>query len=462
MDELIIASADGHTTMPMTLWEQYLEKEHHRHLQRLREEQKLFNGTMEPLRDYRINRDSKQIFDTDKVYDEGLKGVWDRDIRLAQMDREGVATEFLFQGDHHAIQMFYHSSNGTYPAPAMDAGARAFNRWTYDNFSPAKERFLLVGAPLTGLDFDAMMAEAKWMGDHGFTAVFTPNYTAIPSQIPLFESYWDPLWAAYAERNLTLISHAGWGLPQGFMFSEIESAAAEVRAEDGDINLMIKKLGQTIFRPDGVFNDPRSRQCMWQTMLGGVFDRHPNLKMMMTEIRGDWVPATLKLLDKIWEDNRDRLHAKRRPSEYWQTNFMAGLSFMNKAELAMRHEIGVKQMAFGRDYPHSEATWPNTRAYLSDIMKNVSEDDVRGIMGENMVSFLGLDRTKLAKVAERIKAPTFQDIANGPMMSEELKTHLDLRCGYSNESEGDKRVGEMAAMLKPEVPRIIAASSIFA
>jgi len=33
---------------------------------------------------------------------------------------------------------------------------------------------------------------------------------------------------------------------------------------------------------------------MWQLMLGGVFDRHPNLKLMMTEVRADWIPATLR------------------------------------------------------------------------------------------------------------------------------------------------------------------------
>jgi hypothetical protein len=48
------------------------------------------------------------------------------------------------------------------------------------------------------------------------------------------------------------------------------------------------------------------------------------------------------------------------------------------------------------------------------------------------------------------------------MMEAALKEHLDLRCGYSNESEGEKRVAEMAAMLKPEVPRIIAAGSLYA
>ena len=50
-------------------------------------------------------------------------------------------------------------------------------------------------------------------------------------------------------------------------------------------------------------------------------------------------------------------------------------------------------------------------------------------MGENMIRFLGLDRAKLAAVAERIQAPTFLEVAKGPPMSAELKDHLDLRCG---------------------------------
>jgi hypothetical protein len=119
-------------------------------------------------------------------------------------------------------------------------------------------------------------------------------------------------------------------------------------------------------------------------------------------------------------------------------------------------------MAFGRDYPHAEATWPNTRAYLSDIMQGIPEAEVRGIMGENMIRFLGLDRSKLGAVASRIKAPTYREVAQGPLLSPQLKEHLDLRCGYSKEGEGDARVAEMAAMLQPDLPRIIAAGSIYA
>jgi hypothetical protein len=190
-------------------------------------------------------------------------------------------------------------------------------------------------------------------------------------------------------------------------------------------------------------------------MLGGVFDRYPKLKMMVTEIRADWIPQTLQLLDKIWETHRDSLPARRPPSEYWRSNCMAGLSFMNKAEVAMRHEIGVETMAFGRDYPHTEGTWPNTVAYFSDLFRGVPEKEMRAILGENMVRFLGLDRAKLAAISERI-APSYKQIAEGPGLAPALIDHLNIRCGYGNPPEGTSRISELEALLKPDLRRIAA------
>ena len=461
MEELIIASADSHSGIPPALWPDYLEGKYHKYLQRLRDEKALFGGTMQLLCDMRVPDAARPVFDKDGCFDRGEEGLWNRDVRLQDMDREGVAAELVFPGDYRTLDMFWNTVNGTYAVAAVDAGARGFNRWCADAFGPAKDRLLMIGAPLSGLDRQAVLDEADYMADRGFAGAFTPGYCALPTQIPVFEADWDPVFAAYAERNLTLITHAGYGMPQGFMHSEVETAAAEVKAEGGGAQELVMKLVTTVFNDSGVFADLRSRQGMWQFMLGGVFDRHPQLKMMVTEVRADWIPATLELLDRVWEQNRDRLPAKRRPSEYWGVNCIAGLSFMNRAELAMRDEIGVACMAFGRDYPHTEGTWPNTIEYLSDIMRGVSESEVRGILGENLIAFLGLDRAHLAGIARRIGAPTYRDIAEGPGLSPELKTHLDYRCGYSKPSEGDGRIAEVKPILERDIPRLVAAGSIY-
>lgn len=461
MEQLIIASADSHSGIPPALWPDYLETAHHKYLQRLRDEMALFSGTMQDLVDLRTPDSARPVFDKDGRFDFGGEGLWNRDLRLRDMDREGIAAELVFPGDYRTLDLFWNTVNGTYALPAVDAGARAFNRWCADAFGPAKDRLLMIGAPLSGLDREAVLAEADYMADQGFVGAFTPGYCALPTQIPVFEADWDPVFAAYAERNLTLITHAGYGMPQGFMHSEVETAAAEVKAEGGGSPELVIKLLTTVFNDSGVFADLRSRQGMWRFMLGGVFDRHPQLRMMITEVRADWIPATLALLDRVWENNRDRLPAKRRPSEYWGVNCIAGLSFMNRAELAMRHEIGVGSMAFGRDYPHAEGTWPNTVEYLSDIFRDVPEAEVRAILGENLIGFLGLDRAHLVTVAERIGAPSYRQIADGPGMSPELKAHLDSRCGYSNPQEGDRRIAEVMPMLERDIPRLVAAGSLY-
>lgn len=41
----------------------------------------------------------------------GYRGTWDADIRLQEMDREGIAVEFVYFGDHRASAMFYNVFN---------------------------------------------------------------------------------------------------------------------------------------------------------------------------------------------------------------------------------------------------------------------------------------------------------------------------------------------------------------
>ena len=106
------------------------------------------------------------------------------------------------------------------------------------------------------------------------------------------------------------------------------------------------------------------RRVMWQLMAGGVLDRHPGLKVALTEIRADWVPATLDHLTTRFAEKQ--VPGKLTPREYWERHFLVVPSSIHRAEVAMRHEIGVGQLGFGQDYPHWEGVWPDTLAWLQD------------------------------------------------------------------------------------------------
>jgi hypothetical protein len=142
------------------------------------------------------------------------------------------------------------------------------------------------------------------------------------------------------------------------------------------------------------------------------------------------LPWTLQHLDAAFESARGDVPARRRPSEYWQSNCLSALSFVHKAEVAMRHQIGVETMAFGRDYPHTEGTWPNTAAWLNDAFAGVPEDELRMMLGENVIRILGLDRAALASIAQRV-GPRVDDVAGSPPdLDGRLLQNWDDRGGY--------------------------------
>ena len=123
------------------------------------------------------------------------------------------------------------------------------------------------------------------------------------------------------------------------------------------------------------------------------------------------------------------------------------MSFTHKAEVEMRHEIGIEQFTFGRDYPHPEGTWPHSAEWLRDAYAGVPEAELRMILGENAVRFLGLDRDRLLAIAAKI-GPTWAEINGGAPVAADLVEHFDLRGGYLKPAEtGDRLdlVDEMVA-----------------
>jgi hypothetical protein len=182
------------------------------------------------------------------------------------------------------------------------------------------------------------------------------------------------------------------------------------------------------FHPDTI-----PQQVFWQLMVGGVFDRYPQLTLAFTEVRSDWVPATLKYLDACFERGDTTL--TRAPSEYWQQNCMAGASSIKRSEVRLRHEIGVDKIMFGRDYPHREGTWPNTWDWLRDALADVPEEEARLMLGENAVTFYGLDRPKLVEIAEKIGPLPSEVLGGGYDINPAVLENFNMRSGYDRSYE---------------------------
>jgi predicted TIM-barrel fold metal-dependent hydrolase len=452
MSRVSIVSADGHAAMPVELWPEYLEERYHDQLPAFHRENDVNERAMFPLNDMMMEP-ALDVFDTEGQYQaEGWRGAWDRDVRLEQMDREGVAAEMVHHGFFRVSDLGFSVMCATYAPDVVDAGARAYDRWAFDAFGEASDRLLLVGAMGSCTDLDATIAQVEWVADHGFVGTYAPGFTAVPGVPPLDDPQWDPLWSLYADRGLAVVVHGGYGLPQGFAYERIESTCERIEAEGGSQLDLVMALVTDIFNHEFVA-DLRHRRAMWQLMAGGVFDRHPDLRLLMTEVRADWLPETLRHFDATYAAHRDRLPSARRPSEWWESNCLAGVSFMHKAEIERLAEIGAHKMSFGRDYPHAEGTWPNTRDYLGDLLGGVAEADVRRLLGENLIAFLDLDHERIAAIAERV-GPTIDEITGAGRADAALVEHLGERCGYLKPAEGGSRLHELDDLLRDDLVRM--------
>jgi predicted TIM-barrel fold metal-dependent hydrolase len=424
MDKLIVVSGDSHAVPPPELWSTYVEAEYHDYLPGLRDDNERYKQLLGLFADF--SPQTLEVMDTEGVWQSGgFLGCWDAERRLAEMDREGVAAELVYAGDPRAISPLSPQFRPL-SQDVVAAGVRAYNRWAGDAFGGASDRIMCVGDPASQVDMNRMLAELDWTAEHGFAGAYVPGYFHRADLPPLHDPFFEPFWTRLTDVGLPAVIHAGYGQKQCEFLNAIEGLRQNMEAEGRD-----DLLAEIINNAERFFSkDLRPRRAMWQLMLGGVLDRHPTLKLVMTEVRGDWLPDTLHHLDAAFEQHREDVPARRKPSEVWQEHCLVSLSFVHKAEVAMRHEIGLGTIFFGRDYPHAEGTWPNTADWLTDAFAGVPDDELRLMLGENAIRVLGLDRTKLAAVAERI-GPTFADITGRASdLDEALVANWDARGGY--------------------------------
>jgi predicted TIM-barrel fold metal-dependent hydrolase len=458
-DRLIVVSSDSHAGIPKELWTEYLDPRFHDLLPSLHEDNVIYPTAVALLG---ARKESLAPFEEHReIHRTGWDGLYDPVLRMADMDREGVAAEMVFHGDSRLGDLFHNGTNRAYPLEAWEAGAKAWNRWAADTFGFAPDRFLLTAAVGPCTDIDAAVAEIHWIADHGFTATYGPHYLTHPGLPPLFDAYWEPYWRACVERGIAVVVHAGYGTEHGQVFQVIQDvydAAAEAAGSTETAKML--EHADAVHPESAEFftwfvnRNLSSRRPLWQLTLGGVFDRHPDLRLMLTEIRQDWIPETLDYLDGVFEERRSELPTTRKPSEHWHTNCLAGASFMHKIEASddQRHRVGVDNILFGRDYPHFESTWPHTREWLQDLFYGLPDDEVRKMLGENAVRFFDLDRDRLVEIAKRI-GPKLEDV-NGTdpdRIRPELIDNFQARGGYLKPAEGDEKIDELRAMVEKDL-----------
>ena len=133
------------------------------------------------------------------------------------------------------------------------------------------------------------------------------------------------------------------------------------------------------------------RRVASQLIFGGVFDRHPKLRIAFSEGGISWIAPFLQDCEMVYDTYGDTLEPiKHRPSYYWHKHCYA--TFQNdRVGLTQLHLIGADRVMWGSDYPHSEGTFGYTREAIKDVLAATSEAEARLILGDTARQLYRLD-----------------------------------------------------------------------
>jgi predicted TIM-barrel fold metal-dependent hydrolase len=436
---LLIVSADGHAGAMIEDYRPYLAERYWPDLEELKAEDELYNKLV--TRPLQPTDAALDVFDRrGAVRAGGVYGAWDLDVRLRELETEGIACEVIHYSTQLSTAPFFSHVNRVRPPELQMVGAQAHNRWLADFMRPAGGRLLGVAEPGPCIDMAGTIDELRWLAENGFVSVTMPGGIDDPNLPPLHDAHFDPFFAACEELGLVVSIHAGWGAVQGAFLDAIAKIRNRPKGrspfappEEGEPLRDMMTAGD----PDTPAQKQDSplrltwgtRRPLWQLMAGGVLDRHPDLTLAMTEVRADWVPDTIAELDRQVAAGPTRTGMVLKPSEYYRRNVVVTPSSIHRAEVDMRHRIGDDQLLFGADYPHWEGTWPNTHDWIRTAFAGVPEPEARKILATNAIAAYGLDGAELTALAARIGPPA--DLLRAGPVDDELVTHFHQRSGYS-------------------------------
>lgn len=323
-----------------------------------------------------------------KGREQPLSGAWDHDERVKVLDGDGIAGEVIFPDGITEMNMPPFGAGLSLPTENVDpelqwAGARAHNRWLVEFCQMAPERRAGVAITPVLWDTDTAVQEIHWAKKHGLAGIL------IPSRWGKLDAYhhpkYEPIWAACEELGMVVHLHSG-------------SAPMEDYGDhQGMMGIYITEVVWWSVRP------------LWFLIWGGVFERHPGLKLAITESTAIWVPEALQLMDQRYSESHYsaklgdfRSHLSLKPSEYFRRNVFLGASCMPRREVELRHEIGLANIMWGSDYPHPEGSWPYTRSQMVESFRGVPKDELAAMLGGTAVALYGFDTEKLAPLVARI------------------------------------------------------------
>jgi predicted TIM-barrel fold metal-dependent hydrolase len=292
-------------------------------------------------------------------FEEILPGNYDGAAHAKDMEQDGVDVSVVYPN----------SAISAYTIEDRElalACLRSYNDWVLAEFQGASPAHI-VGLPMLPVDdgMDICLAELERVVAAGARGLFIPGSPARPYH----DAYYDPLFAFAAEAGLPLTFHRNFG-------------GKPSEADWDGFSEQVLTTAGTVYR---FFSAVRPFTYM---LFGGVFVRHPGLKVVCAEVNFGWLPFWAQTMEQNFEV-RSNLHdasiqADRRPTEYLGRNlFVTVLDDHVGFGMVKEYPWLADTALYSTDYPHSVTLWPRSRQVIATLTSGLPADASEKILSAN-------------------------------------------------------------------------------
>jgi hypothetical protein len=174
-----------------------------------------------------------------------------------------------------------------------------------------------------------------------------------------------------------------------------------------DVRLAVEELRRCAGKGSHAVTFPEDPSALGEntvhSMLDFVFSatlaRFPNLRVAYAEGQIGWLPFVIERADRIWMERSDNSFGRNgirldEPPSHYVRRQVFGCIFDDEAGLDNRYRIGMSQICFEVDYPHSDSTFPHTKKVLTSMCTatGLNQDETYALVRGNAISLFGLNR----------------------------------------------------------------------
>ncbi len=240
----------------------------------------------------------------------------------------------------------------------------AYNRWVSAYCQADPDRLFAYGQTAVRSPEEAV-EDLKMIRELGLVGVMMPGRPAV-------EDYDSPVYDAFWRTCVEL------GLPVSFHILTGKNSAEQRGCRLAGFLSMIRAC----------------QDILSMMVLGGVFERHPGLKVVCAEADAGWVPHYVKRMDYVFRRHRNWLPAgqslSRLPSEYFLENIY--LTFQDDiVAFETLKLMNWRRLLWASDFPHTDSTWPRSREMLEQQTARLTDEQRRAILGGNAAELYGID-----------------------------------------------------------------------